>query len=212
MQDFVTFFLLGMVPRRQSRGMVKGCMSSTWSPGCCLDKSRFLYLLPGWAHKCKYLQLQMCPFIIERERVVEHFCQRLEIIKEAISDASKNQAVIRGRKVGGGRKAKPLHLFLWETIKTLNEDFWEGLCHSFCFTCHAQNKLWIWNRRNSFIPAFCYLTQSLRLMNPQGPVLLMHQCKPSRLVSEGWLCCKAWCEGWERGSLQDRAYMCKFRL
>jgi len=46
----------------------------------------------------------MCPFIIEQERVVEHFCQRLQIIKEARSDASKNQAVARGRK--GGERGK----------------------------------------------------------------------------------------------------------
>lgn len=98
MQDFVIFFLLATVPGKQGRGKAKGHVWFTWSPGCCLDKSRFLYLLPGWAHQCKYLQFQMWPFIIEQERVAEHFCQRLEIIKEAISDASKNQAVIRGRK------------------------------------------------------------------------------------------------------------------
>lgn len=106
MQYFATFFLLGTVPRRQGRGMAKRGMWFTWSPGCHLDKSRFLYLLPEWAHKCKYLQLQMCPFIIEQERVVECFCQRLEIIKEAISDASKNQAVTRRRKGAGREEGK----------------------------------------------------------------------------------------------------------
>lgn len=48
----------------------------------------------------------MCPFIIEQERVVEHFCQRLEIIKD-ISDGSKNQAVIRGRRGAGGEEGNP---------------------------------------------------------------------------------------------------------
>lgn len=89
---------LKYVSGRQGRETTKGGVSLTWSPGCCSDNSRLLYLLPGWALKCKYLQLQMCPFIIEQERVVEHFCQRLEVIKGAISDASKNQPVIRGRK------------------------------------------------------------------------------------------------------------------
>lgn len=52
----------------------------------------------------------MCLFIIEQERVVEHFCQRLEIIKEAISDASKNQAVIRGRKEGREEVKTPVFI------------------------------------------------------------------------------------------------------
>lgn len=124
--------------KRNSKGTAMGVVWFTWSLGCfwCLDKSRSLSLLPGWAHKCKYVQLEMCPFIIEQERVVEHFCQRLEIIKD-ISDGSKNQAVIRGRKGVGGRKATLLHLFLWDTIKTLNEDFQKGPCYCLCFMCHT---------------------------------------------------------------------------
>lgn len=178
MQDVVTFFLLGTVPRRQGRGTAKGCEWFTLSLGCCLDKSCFLYLLAGWAHKCKYLQLQMCSFIIEQERVAEHFCQRLEIIKEAISGASKNQAAIRGRKAGGSRKAKSLHLFLWDTIKTLSEYFWEGPCNSLCFTCHTHNRFINLLQKEVFHPRLIYLTWSLRLMNLLAPILLVHQCKP----------------------------------
>lgn len=65
MQGSVTFSPSCRVPRRQGRGVENGFVWLVWSRGCCLDKSRFLYLLPGWAYKCKYLQLQMCPFIIE---------------------------------------------------------------------------------------------------------------------------------------------------
>lgn len=47
MQDFVTFPFLSVVSGRQGRGTAKGGVSLTWSPGCCSDKSRLLYLLPG---------------------------------------------------------------------------------------------------------------------------------------------------------------------
>lgn len=210
MQGSVTFSPSCRVSRRQGRGVENGFVWLVWSPGCCLDKSRFLYLLPGWAYKCKYLQLQMCPFIIEQERATESFCQRIEIIKEAISDVGKKQAVTRGSK--GVWRRQNLFIYSSETQLKPQWRFLGRTVFSLLFHAPRSKRIMALQQKEVFHPSFSHLIQSLWIMNPQGTILLLHQHKPetSRLLLGGWLWCKAWREVKERSWQQNRADLCKF--
>lgn len=154
----------------------------------------------------------MCLFIIEQERVAERFCQRLEIIKEAISDASKNQAVIRGRKReerrGGGRQTPWIYssetqLKPW--LKIFRKDY---VIPS--VSCATLKMNYEFATEESLLSQLYLLESEFKTNEPSIPFCLRKPEK-SWLVLEGWPWCKARCEGMKRPSLQHRACMRKFR-